>query len=222
MVLRLVTQKLCWSLTWRGRLLLAALLLAAGYAGVHTSYAFLAQNAPLRSSIIVVEGHVPDYVLDSTLVVFNRQSGRLLFTTGIPISHGGYLSSFRSYADLSRFSLLALGMDSARVVSAPARPQHRDRTYMSALALKAKLHQHGITGGPIDLITCGSHARRSRIMYQKALGPAFQVGSYSFADQDFDPRQWWRSSYGMRAVVYEGLAYLYATLFFHPDQSYEG
>jgi hypothetical protein len=221
MNLGLFEKKNCWCLTWTGRALVVVFLVAAGYVLLHTIYGFLAQNTPLRSSIVVVEGHVPDYVLDSTIVVFRKQAGRLLFTTGIPISHGSYLGSFQNYADLSRSSLLALGMDSSLVVSAPGQPQQKDRTFMSALALKAKLQQCGILGGRLDLVTCGSHARRSRMMYQKALGPAYQVGVYSFSDQDFDPQQWWRSSYGMRAVVYEGLAYLYAAFFFHPENGME-
>jgi hypothetical protein len=196
--------------------------MAAGYILLHSLYGFLAQNAPLQSSVLVVEGHVPDYVLDSTIVVFRKQAGRLLFTTGIPIRHGSYLSSFHNYADVSRSSLLTLGMDSTQVISAPGRPQKKDRTFVSALALKAKLQQHGILSGSLDLITCGSHARRSRMMYQKALGPAYRVGVYSFSDEDFDPHAWWRSSYGMRAVVYEGLAFLYAALFFHPNIGREG
>lgn len=222
MNLRLCEKKACWCLTWSGRALLALFIVVTGYILLHSIYGFLAQNTPLRSGIIVVEGHVPDYVLDSTIVVFHKQAGRLLFTTGIPISHGSYLSSYHNYADLSRSSLLTRGMDSTKVISAPGQPQHKDRTFMSALALKAKLQQHGILGGSLDLITCGSHARRSRMMYEKALGPAYRVGVYSFSDEDFDPKHWWQSSYGMRAVVYEGLAYLYAALFFHPDIGMEG
>jgi hypothetical protein len=35
-------------------------------------------------------------------------------------------------------------------------------------------------------------------------------------DPEFDPDHWWKTSAGVRGVIGEGLAYLYARLLFHP------
>ena len=60
----------------------------------------------------------------------------------------------------------------------------------------------------------GPHARRSRLLYEEALGGEFKIGIIALADRRFDPEHWWRSSEGVRAVVDDTVAYLYARLYF--------
>jgi hypothetical protein len=64
----------------------------------------------------------------------------------------------------------------------------------------------------MDVITLGPHARRSRLLYQKAFGNAVSLGVISLADPAYDSRYWWRSSEGVREVWGEAVAYLYARL----------
>ena len=85
---------------------------------------------------------------------------------------------------------------------------------------------HGTTGlgttngGPVvravNLYSFGAHARRSRLLYQKALGRKIQVGVIAYPDYHYDPARWWAEGEGFRDVVGEGIAYLYARLLFHP------
>jgi len=35
-------------------------------------------------------------------------------------------------------------------------------------------------------------------------------------DKDYDPERWWRYSAGVRGVIDESVAYIYAKFFFHP------
>jgi len=44
-----------------------------------------------------------------------------------------------------------------------------------------------------------------------------KVGVIAMDERLYDPVHWWRSSEGMRQVLFEGLAYVYALCFFHPS-----
>jgi hypothetical protein len=70
----------------------------------------------------------------------------------------------------------------------------------------------------VDIVSIGPHARRSRLLYQKALGDKVKVGVIAIEDKRFDPDHWWQSSVGVRSVMGETIAYLYARFFFWPPQ----
>jgi hypothetical protein len=92
----------------------------------------------------------------------------------------------------------------------------KDRTYHSALAAKEWLGQEGISTGTIDVATLGPHARRSRLLFEKAFGNDMKVGIITLDDVEYDPAHWWRTSEGVREVVGEAIAYVYARILFHP------
>jgi hypothetical protein len=45
------------------------------------------------------------------------------------------------------------------------------------------------------------------------------VGIISVPDPDYDASHWWRSSDGVREVLDEGIAYIYAKFFFWPPKA---
>jgi hypothetical protein len=62
----------------------------------------------------------------------------------------------------------------------------------------------------------GPHARRSRLIFQKAFRDEVGVGVISVPDDEYDQGHWWTTSAGVRTVLGEVIAYLYARFFFHP------
>jgi len=53
-------------------------------------------------------------------------------------------------------------------------------------------------------------------------GPATQPSdstSSSASNPDYNPKQWWRYSDGVREVIGESIAYIYAKFFFYPSAS---
>jgi L,D-peptidoglycan transpeptidase YkuD (ErfK/YbiS/YcfS/YnhG family) len=53
-------------------------------------------------------------------------------------------------------------------------------------------------------------------------GPATQPSdstSSSPSNPDYNPKQWWRYSDGVREVIGESIAYIYAKFFFYPSAS---
>ena len=57
---------------------------------------------------------------------------------------------------------------------------------------------------------------------QKAFGPSVKIGVISVPDPDYDPKHWWRYSEGVREVLGESIAYIYARIFFHPSKNLPG
>jgi hypothetical protein len=94
----------------------------------------------------------------------------------------------------------------------------RDRTFASALAIKEWYRQNGLSINTIDLATVGPHSRRSRLLYQEALGRDVKIGVIALDDPSYDSRRWWDSSEGIRDVLLEGVAYFYVKLLFSPPQ----
>ena len=223
---RMPEQKLCWGMlrrrelllpTWRGCLLILAVLLACGYCAVRGVHAFLSVNDPKPGGALVVEGWAPDYALAAAASEFKRNHYDELYVTGGPIEVGAPLSEYNTYAELATAILLKLGLGTNAVQPVPAPPVVKDRTYTSALALREWFKAHGVSPTTVNVVTEGSHARRSRLMFEKAFGPSVAIGVFNVQSQGYDPRHWWRTSQGVRVELGEAFAYFYARFLFHPS-----
>ena len=71
----------------------------------------------------------------------------------------------------------------------------------------------------INVVTEAAHARRTRLLYQKAIGRNVTVGVTAISNPDYNPKQWWRYSDGIREVIGESIAYINAKFFFSPSAS---
>ena len=101
----------------------------------------------------------------------------------------------------------------------PSRVVSRDRTYGSAVALRDWFLANDVHVGRINVVTEAPHARRTQLLFQRAFGNQIQVGVIGIQNPDYDPRHWWRYSEGVRDVVGEAVALVYAEFFFYagPD-----
>lgn len=183
---------------------------------VFTIHPFLSVTAPLQSHIMVLDGLLPDFALDSAVEMFSNQNYKLLLTTGGALPTGSYLSNYKISAEAMENTLKKMGFDSLQIVSVPGINSLQNRTYSSAQALKKWLVISTTTIRKINLISMGCHARRSRLLFQKGLGDDFEVGIIAIPDQSYKPDKWWQSSRGVRVVMSETIAYLYVRLFFQP------
>jgi hypothetical protein len=55
-------------------------------------------------------------------------------------------------------------------------------------------------------------------MYEEAFGNIVKVGIIAIPNPDYDAKHWWHSSEGVRDVLSEGIAYIYAKFLFWPSQ----
>jgi len=198
-------------------LALTALLLFGLQRGV---YPFLALDRPVASEILVVEGWVPNYALKRGLDLSLEQKSRFLLLTGGTVSGEVNPQRGDTYAQWATERLQRFGKDLTHVHPVPSPellPEPvRDRTYASAVAVRTWLTEQNIEVHSINVLTLGPHARRSRLLFQKAFGPEIEVGVIAIKDREYDPRVWWRYSEGVKEVLSEGAAYLYARVLFHP------
>jgi hypothetical protein len=209
-------RRQAWCLTWRGLVLLGVLLIALGVAAVHEIHPFLAVTRPIPANILIVEGWGPDFAMKAATEEFSRSHYDKLYVTGGPLEWGAPLSEHSSYAQLGAAILEKLGMSPGQVQPVPAPLVQQDRTYISAVALRKYLDAHGVPHPAMNLISIGPHARRSRLMFEKAFGKGTKIGIVALEPHDYNPRRWWHSSQGVRGVLSETFAYAYARLFFWP------
>jgi hypothetical protein len=212
----LLIRRECWTLSWRGHLLVLALAVGAAAALIMGIHPFLAVDDPLGARYLVVEGWVPDYALDETLQRFRADGYEQLITTGGWLKSGYKLDQEDTYAHLAASKLQAFGMDTTRLTAIPARLTGRDRTYTTALAVRKWLGESGRGVRAVDIVTLSVHARRTRLLYAKALPADVATGIIAIRNREYDPRRWWRYSEGVKEVMGEGLAYIYARCLFHP------
>lgn len=216
--LGLLHRRECLLPTVRGWLAILFLLGVISVGAFRGVYSFLAVQDSLPGGVLVAEGWAPDYTLAETLSEFRRHPYLGIYVTGIPMEKGGVLSEYKTYAELSAACLIRLGADPQSVHAVPSLPARQDRTYATALALRGKLREQGVAGDRLNVITLGAHARRTRLLFEKAFGPAARIGIVAVPHRDFDPTRWWRSSQGFRIITGEVIAYCYARFLFRPER----
>ena len=142
-----------------------------------------------------------------------------VFTTGGPVGgSGGYINDFYTSASVGADLLKKCGLPEERLQMVPSRVMDRDRTYGSALALRNWFRDHSMVVSSIDVITEDLHARRTRLVFQKAFGKGVQIGIIAVPNADYPAKRWWHYSQGLKDVVSEFAAYLYAKLLFFPSE----
>lgn len=212
--LGLMRCRVCWVPTLRGWLVLfvlSAALFAGAIAGICP---FLAVNDPRPGGILVVEGWVPDYVMKAVIAEYEQNGYTQLLVTGGPLENGSPLVDYATIANVGASIVHKLRPDLPNVHAVSAPKVKQDRTYASAVALKAWLQEHGQLPAKLNLVSAGPHSRRSRLLFQKVFGSDAEIGILAMEDDSYDPRRWWASSAGFRVVTGEAIAYVYARFFF--------
>ena len=215
---KLVRKKVCIVPTWQGWIVLLCIGIVAATMILREAYIFLAVQNSLPDGILVVEGWLPSYAAKVVIEEYSQHHYLGLYATGVPIEEGSPLSKYGTDADLMTDILKRLGANPQTLHAVPAPDVKKDRTYSMALALRTYLQKQGMPASRVNLVSMGAHARRSRLLYEKAFGEGSQIGIIALQDRSFDPTRWWKSSAGFRIVTDEMIAYVYARIFFHPAE----
>jgi hypothetical protein len=180
---------------------------------------FLTVTHRENSNILVVEGWVSNYGLKGAIKEYKSGHYQYVFATGGPMAGMGASSLVSdTYAYYTANLLRKAGIPSGMVQCVPSLSVGRDRTYNSALTLKNWFRDHNMSVQSFNVLTEDAHARRTWMLFQEAFGKDVQVGIISVPDPDYDPKRWWRSSEGVRGIIDETIAYVYARLFFWPNK----
>lgn len=208
--MRLVQQKKMWRLTVQGWLLTLVFVVTLILFFVTHVHSFLAASYPIKAEVLVVEGWIPDYALKQAIVEFEKGGYQKLITTGLPLERGFYLAQYKSYAELAAATLLALDFEQDKLIAIPAQNAIKNRTYASAVALNQWIKTSTLNIKSINLFTFDVHARRSWMVFKQALDPETKIGVIAAATDNYNPKRWWASSGGVRSIMSEGIAYIYA------------
>jgi O-antigen/teichoic acid export membrane protein len=214
-----LVRKPRWGLSPRGWLFAMLILLLTGYGILVNVHPFLAATRRVDTNILVVEGWVNRYAIRAAAEEFKKGAYERIFATGGPVEGiGGYVNDYQTSASVGADLLKKAGIRDESLYMVPSRLIGHDRTYSSAVALRDWFHDHKMTVHGINVLTEDCHARRSRLLYAKAFGNDVPVGIIAVANPDYDAKHWWRYSDGVREVIGESIAYVYARLFFNPSE----
>ena len=195
--------------TWRTWFVVLTALGFLAWWFVSSVHGWLAVVDPVeRAPYMIVEGWAPDYVLEEAMDYAKDAPPRRIFTTGVPMDSGSFLSDYHNYAQLCAATLAKMGVSPQLLCPVPAAKADLERTRAMALALKELLDKENIPEADrrINLFTLGAHGRRSWRIFQQALGSTWKVGVISVPSEDYDPKKWYRQSAGAKTVLSELVA----------------
>jgi uncharacterized SAM-binding protein YcdF (DUF218 family) len=203
-----------WSLSWRGSLVVLLVGLAAIIALGRGLFSLLAVYAPTSGEILVVEGWIRSESVEQAAKVCLKTNYQDVVVVVAVTEAKSKWDSGRYKGEYIAGALESAGVPKNRIQVLFCEAVQKDRTYACARAVREWLQKREKPVQAIDVVTIGSHARRSRLLFQKAMGSTIRVGVLAMDERGYDPVHWWRSSEGVREVLFEGVAYLYVRLFF--------
>lgn len=193
-------------------------LACAGILTVRLVHPFLALNRPVDADVLVVEGWIPEYAIARAAEFMRGGRYRHVLTVGGPVSGvPNPANDDDTYAYVALQNFRKLGLVPPQVEMVPTNRASRDRTYQYARDLRSWLERNRVSPHGINVVTLGPHARRTRLLFSRAFDDMVTVGVIPVVDQDYDAAQWWRYSEGVKEVLAESVAYLYARFWFSTD-----
>jgi DUF218 domain len=216
----MLNRKERWGLSLKGKATIAVIALLTALLIFFYIQPFLAVTHRVDSKTLVVEGWIHEYAIVAAVKEFKAGSYERVFTTGGPIEgQGGYINDFHTDASIGADLLKKDGIPGKFVQMVPSRVWDRNRTYYSAVALRDWFQEHNLQVNSINVLTEEAHARRTWLLFQEAFGKSVKVGIISVPNPDYNAKYWWRYSDGVRDIISESVAYIYAKFFFYPPAS---
>lgn len=176
-------------------------------------YEFLAPNHPLETTVLIVEGWIPDRVMKQVASIMEEGHYGHVLISGLPLHKGAFLTQYNTYAEVTADTLVALGINRDCITVINCEHTYYYRTRTAAQAIYDWVTDQGWQLSAINLCTAGAHARRSWLTYRRIFAPRTDIGIIALPDGAYEPSSWWRSSAGFRVLIGEAIAYLYARWF---------
>ncbi|OVE73415.1 hypothetical protein BVX93_01720 [bacterium B13(2017)] len=173
---------------------------------------FLSVNKPIKADVMIVDRCFPVDKLKIINEDFIKCNYQIIITTGKPVKNKHY----KTHAEHVRNELIKLGLDEEHIKDIPTALVEKDRTYTSAVKIKDWMDNSNIASKTINIYSYGVHSRRSLYLYQKAFGSNYNIGIISLENDRYNLKRWWKSSIGVRTIIDETIAFLYAVFLFRP------
>lgn len=188
------------------------------------TYAFPVHGATVDTNMVLVEFDNDAYINTEhrNLIVYSiHWCGKEMPSTGQSVVYDiGEVDNkdtttfhYPTYAAICAYRLEKLGFDPHLIKQVPATQVKQHKTYSYALALANWVNHSELPIHSINIFSRGIHARRSRLLYQKAMGSNFQIGVISTPEKEYR-RTWWESTIRRIGMIREGIGVLYYQFFF--------
>ena len=163
------------------------------------------------AEFLIVEGWIGIDGVQAAKAEFEQGGYRYVVTSG-GLSGNRWGRQQWNYAVESGELLVRLGVPADRVIQAPAPDTGNHRTFEAAATVREVLAQRGLHAQDANVFTFGVHARRSRLVFAKALGSSTKVGVIAWVPPGFFVGRWWNSSERALDLLKETVGYLFELL----------
>jgi hypothetical protein len=151
---------------------------------------------------------VKEIIIDSKLVIpYQNNSVYDIMAFG---GNNIIRNDYSSIPQLAREKLILMGIDSSLVTEVPGKKVRLNRTLSSALAFRNWLNDSGVSVEGINIITIGTHAKRTYMTYSKILDKKYKIGIISLPDFRADHSKRYRVLKTIREAV--GIVYYWIIL----------
>jgi len=120
------------------------------------------------------------------------------------------VNNYNSSAQLARRHLVSMGLDSSEVIAIPGERVRLNRTLSSVLAFRDWLKISGIEVKGINIVTIGTHAKRTWMTYNKILDKKYNIGIIALPDNKARDSRTYRVLNTIREVI--GIIYYWFIL----------
>ncbi len=172
--------------------------------------AFLARTARVPADTLIVEGWIGREGMSVAKHEFEQGGYRFLVVTG-GMSGQLWAAHRWNFAVAAQEELLRLGFPGEKLLAAPCEDLDSQRTYESALAAKRKLEAAGYHPAGVNVMSRGTHTRRTRLVYARVFSST-RVGCISWHPLGALTKAWWESSERAKELMNETLGYFYEAL----------
>lgn len=170
---------------------------------------FLSPTKKIDAEVLVVEGWLPDYMLESAVKEFYKGKYKYVVTTGVIIKSKKN-STNKSYVERAAERLIEIGISADKVVAVQSQINRFHRTYYSAIGLKTWLMKNDSEIKRINLFTGAVHGRKSHNIFKRVFKENVKIGIISCETRLYNPKYWFLSFTGIKYTIKYTIEYLYS------------
>jgi hypothetical protein len=200
--------------TWQGWALLSLILAGFFIVFFLNAHRFLAvTNRVAGADVLVIEDWLADVFVQAAAMEFKEGNYRLLLISGIREfnDQDNRPQNVPKSSVVNR--VVSLGVPRNRIIEcfAPATDSHRSAA--RARSASNALRQNCIISKGVNVLAPATHARKTWLVYRRALGTEVPVGIIAVVPGVYDPAWWWMNSQSAKWVItnYAGLFHEWIT-----------
>lgn len=208
--MKLFTPKTILLPTWQGWCLLFLLIAGCIFAVITKVHDFLAVTDRVAiADILVIEDWVPEKVVVAAVKEFKEGGYRFIVVTGLKRFYGGKGGGDDLPPATASRLIESFSIPADRLIVCLGSMTDNHRSFSMASALRDAVRQKVVTTQGFNIVAPAAHARKTWLVYSRALRSEAPVGIIAVPTGDYDPTHWWRSSQGAKWVIANGAGWLH-------------